>query len=70
MIDRGGPYGAVLIVRIWCELPASDATLRARLIHNPDSTSAEAESVVVTGVDRTTEVIRRWLEGYLEACRR
>jgi hypothetical protein len=63
--DPHGPYGAVLIVRIWFDAPPSHSTLRARIISSDDPTRTDADSVVVAGTEQTLRSIREWLEGYV-----
>jgi hypothetical protein len=68
--EIGGPYGAVLIVRVWFESQPSPANLRVRLLHNDDPTRADPDTIVVVGVEQTVEAIRHWLTEYVNSCRR
>jgi hypothetical protein len=70
MNDLIGPYGAVLVIRIWFESHPSPSTLRARILHADDPTRGNTDSVVVVGVQQTAEAIQNWVASYVSECQR
>jgi hypothetical protein len=64
------PFGAVLVIRIWFESHPGSSTLRARILHADDPVRADIDSVVVSGVQKTAEVISKWLSDYVADCQR
>src|SRR4051794_39576373 len=64
------PFGAVLGIRIWVESYSGSSTVRARILRADDPVRADIDSVVVSGVQKTAEVISKWLSDYVAECQR
>jgi hypothetical protein len=55
-------HAGVLVIRAWVE--ADERSLRARITGRVDVTATHETSVVVAGLERATEVVRRWFEEF------
>jgi hypothetical protein len=57
----------VLVVRLWLEVPATSASLRARVTANRDLAGEEAqEAFAAASVDEVCDIVRSWMDTFLE----